>query len=300
MTSWRIVADVGGTNVRFARAAYDGTISDVLVSPTSAFPTFLDALASYVLSAGGLEQCSGFAIGAAGPIENNSVQLTNGTWSIHAIDLSSHFGRPVRLINDLQAIALALPALGEADLTCLGDNRPNPLAPRLAVNIGTGFGASLLVPSASGATAVACEPGHMKLAVPTDLQRAVPLASPSVEQVLSGLALKTIWGQAEDPSKVTSVFAARDDATAGDGVERFSTLLGQVCGDLVLATGAWGGVYLCGSVATAWWASASFDAFGASFNDKGPMSSRMTPVAVALIRHPHAALVGLTEVDLSS
>ena len=89
------------------------------------------------------------------------------------------------------------------------------------------------------------------------------------------------------------------DAAAARTVELFTAILGRIAGDLALATCAWGGVYLCGSVATAWAAIADVERFRAEFTRKGPMRTRMLKVPTAVIRRDNAALFGLAMMPLS-
>ncbi len=76
-----------------------------------------------------------------------------------------------------------------------------------------------------------------------------------------------------------------------------SRLLGRIAGDLVLATAAWDGVYLCGTVALAWAGVGDTAAFRAEFERKGAMSARMAQVPVCVIRAPEPALLGLSYAD---
>ncbi len=89
------------------------------------------------------------------------------------------------------------------------------------------------------------------------------------------------------------------DAAAARTVEVFTAILGRIAGDLTLATCAWGGVYLCGSVATAWSAIADIEQFRAEFIRKGPMRARMLKVPTAVIRRDIAALYGLAMMPIS-
>ena len=94
------------------------------------------------------------------------------------------------------------------------------------------------------------------------------------------------------------VEAARN-AAAARTVELFTAILGRIAGDLALATCAWGGVYLCGSVATAWAEIADSERFRAQFTPKGPMRARMLKVPTAVIRRDIAALYGLAMMPIS-
>jgi len=215
-------------------------------------------------------------------------------------------GKPVALLNDLEAAALALPALKESDMDVL-IARASPLdGPRLVVNVGTGFGGALLVQTRAGWHAVACEPGHMTLALPASA--AANLSDPvSVEDMISGLTLtdkerrQRLWSFAGKSlsREASDLFpVCGTDESADSFVLAFSRLLGQVCGDLVLACGAWGGVYLCGSVASAWSRAGGIRAFQDAFESKGPMSSRMQRVDVNLITAENPVLTGLCQVPL--
>ena len=71
-------------------------------------------------------------------------------------------------------------------------------------------------------------------------------------------------------------------------------------GDLVLATAAWDGAFLCGSVARAWLGVADVDAFRSAFESKGPMRNRLGRVPTFLINEPEPALVGLTHAEVAA
>jgi glucokinase len=276
MTPWRLVADVGGTNVRFAQAL-DGEVVNVQASSTSAHRDFYSALDAYLSFTGDALSCTGAAIGAAGPVDHGVVKLTNGDWMIDAGAVSAQLGaKPVRVLNDLEAVACAVATFSGTDLTAIADREDLVGAPKLIVNVGTGFGAALAVPTATGWTPVACEPGHMKLALDLDAAQRVSGRCPSIEDVISGLARRKLGLGA--------------DAAFND---EFGRLLGQVCGDLVLATGSWGGVFLFGSVASAWVRQGEFDTYLAAFEDKGPMTDRMRSVPINHIHDALAALRGL-------
>lgn len=121
----------------------------------------------------------------------------------------------------------------------------------------------------------------------------------SVEDLLSGAGLDKAYRKtAGDPS-------ARFDF-AGDGQATqmvallFSEALGRIAGDLVLATGAWRGVYLCGGVIDAWHPHASTRVFMEAFQAKGAMSSRMAKVFCGVITKKNTALYGLSRLSLDA
>lgn len=295
MSGSRIVVDAGGTNVRFA-AARDGGVSEIRSYPAKQFPTLVTGLALYLLESGQTVE-DGIAIGAAGPVDDGRVQLTNAHWQIDERAVAAAFGNCcVRLVNDVEAVAHALPALAPGDVEVIGPAWRDASARRamLALNVGTGFGAAAIVPANGGWAAVPGEAGHMSLANGV---------SASVEDVLSGRGLNAIYAT-RNPSHSAGRGAAglfedaKTDAGARQTIEDFGTLLGKVAGDLVLATGAWGGVYLCGSVAEAWHAAGAPGQFRRTFEAKGAMSARIKTVHTGCIVRPNIALAGLARVPL--
>lgn len=121
MSSSRLVADIGGTNARFARADDSRILFDHLTLEVADYATFDAALAHYLVTIAEPEDFSGAAIAGAGPVLDRAISLTNCNWRITAADVSATLGgKPVRLFNDLEAVALALPHLSQSDLRWIG------------------------------------------------------------------------------------------------------------------------------------------------------------------------------------
>jgi glucokinase len=282
MTSWCIVCDVGGTNIRIARSDGPKQLSHLSLEATARCTSLPEALQQFWLQFDDRESLLGAAIAAAGPVESGSVTLTNGPLTIERDAVSAVIGgRPVALFNDLEATAYAVPLLTSEDLLSVVAVSNPTSGPRLVVNVGTGFGAALLLQTTTGWQSVATEAGHVTLGVLE--QRGgiehTTSGAVSVEDRISGLALSAATSQPFD----RTLFSLE-----------FGELFGGVCGNFVLATGAWGGVNLCGSVASAWCRTGEFASFTAAFRDKGRMSKRMECVPVSEIVLPQPALIGLT------
>ena len=191
MTGWRLVSDVGGTNVRFARAEAGKDLQNRSSYPVSRFASFTDALRTYLDETGGKNGCIGAAIGAAGRIAYGAVRLTNLAWYISEAEVSSELGVPCTLINDVQAVAFSLPVLTPADFLTLGSPLPALAAARrlLVANIGTGFGAATLLRTTGGWTSCPSEAGHMSLTFTGWGDDSLRQKFISVEHVLSGRGL---------------------------------------------------------------------------------------------------------------
>lgn len=303
MSGWRLVADVGGTNVRFARALADGRLADHVQHRVSGFTDFTDALRAYLEDLDAPEDCAGAAVAGAGPVLDDRIALTNLAWSIRREAVSAVLdGVPVALFNDLQAAALSIPHLDEGDLVPVLDGATDPTATRLAVNVGTGFGASMLVRAGEGWVAMPTEAGHMTFAATTpgelELAQAEDPSFRCVEDALSGPGLVRLHAhflaKAGGGTATGEVFdRVEADPAAGQAAEAFSALLGRICGDLVLATAAWGGLHLFGSVTRAWHARADAALFRRGFREKEKMTARMAGVPVHLVTNDLAPLIGL-------
>jgi glucokinase len=310
----RIVADVGGTNVRFAitSAQPDGLI-DLRCYRTGDFPCFLAALERFVDETGSQRYFSGIAVGAAGPVDDGIAYLTNGTWRISEAEVSAALnGCPARVVNDVEAVAFALPLLQSDDRFPIGLIKVPSAKPRtlLVINVGTGFGAAALVPSSAGWVSVPSEAGHMDLR--THDKRNGLVVDTSVESVLSGTGVATLMARFGPNDESHSKDTIENPAAFGaGGSERaigqpdqnleardFNDLLGEVAGNLALAMGAWGGVFFCGGVIDAWKRNIDQKRFRTRFESKGSMTARMQQVFTGVITKPNVALLGLAQLSM--
>ncbi len=272
-----LIGDIGGTNARFALTDGDGPPHDIEIMPVAAFPTFAAALDAYLA---GVEEpvLAAAAVAAAGPVAGGSVRLTNAPWEISEAAISARLhGVPAAVLNDLEAVALALPGLSGGEVETLAPGRPAAEPqPMLALNVGTGFGAAVAVPLPGQPdrwTALATEAGHMRLD-PGPFGR----EEVSVEDLFSGPGYRRLFG---------------DAAPAGAARTDYSRLLGRVAGDVVLATGSWGGLFLCGGVLSDLDRVLERGPFLTALRDKGAMAARMETLPVHHIRLDTPAFRGL-------
>lgn len=264
-----LICDIGGTNARFALVDKAGRVTGEEKRAVAAHPQFADALDGYLANRD--EALEAAFIAAAGPVDHGEIRLTNANWQISAKEISELTGAEVHLLNDLEAVGHALPVLGPDDLDTIVagavHDRTGPPRPMLAVNVGTGFGAAVAIPVGDGWVSLATEAGHITL------QTKMPDVA-AVEHVFSGPGLAT-------------------HLTTGRVSHEISSLFGRVVGDLVLATGAWGGVYLCGGVMTDFRSYFDEVPFLAAFRDKGAMAARIAEVPIHRITAPNPAFMGL-------
>jgi glucokinase len=310
-----LVADIGGTNARFALTV-PGTPApidpaSVEVLRVAAFPTPVAAALHYLQRQHA--RPAGAVLAVAGPTDGETAELTNHRWSFSAAALRGALGtNAVRLINDFAAIARALPDLGPDDALPLGPAFA-PAAPgaqrTLAVlGPGTGLGVAAVTLRNGAPLVLETEGGHASFA-PVDAEEVAILGQlarrfgrVSWERLLSGpglanidAALRAIAGVTVEPlapEAVTARAAAGDDPIAMRSVEVFCALLGAFAGDVALLYGAWDGVFIAGGIAPTLAGPLAAGRFRERFEAKGRFSARLATVPAALIVHPFPGLLG--------
>lgn len=242
------------------------------------------------------------AVAAAGRIRamgsEREVVLTNTGLRVRQTALAEMCGGPALLVNDLEAVAASLPALTGRDCESLGGTPAGAPARRIVVGVGTGLGAALLD---DDGRIIGTEAGHADLPAVSLEEREVVASfgeqRMSVEALLSGPGLARLHSALHraPPTSVPDLLASagRGDPAALQTFALFSRWLGRVAGNLVLSTGAWGGVYLAGGVVSGLAQWLDTVALRAGFEDKEPFSSVLAGVPMLRIIHPQPALIGL-------
>jgi glucokinase len=313
-----LVADIGGTNARFALVAADGRLSPPVVLKTADHPSLEAALAAFLAGAaaehGGPLALEAAALCAAGPVEGGRVEMTNCPWTVSVEAVRRALGiERVALINDFTAVALALPGLSEDERHQIGGGVPEAGSPIGVLGPGTGLGVSGLVPAPDGSwIALSGEGGHADLA-PSNPREIAVLSElmarhghVSAERVLSGPGLENLYaalaaldGRPAEPAPDAREIAERARAgkcpIARETVALFCGWLGAVAGDLALILGARGGVYIAGGIVPRWRALGLLDEglLRRRFEAKGRFRDWLAPVPLYLVTVPEPALIGL-------
>ena len=309
MTPSLLVADIGGTNARFATAARrEGRIciENYTVLAGGDFRTFEDALRHFLDLSGVKPGLAGIA--AAGPVLGGAVHLTNRNWSVSEAALRDTFGfSGVTLFNDFVAMARSVPEMGAAAFLPVFDGEAAPGAPVLVTGPGTGFGVATLVSLDEGWKVLGGEGGHMAYAPRTALERELAgllmrdHGYVSNELVASGSGLAAVHAAFCEMFDVELAPAtpAEMSARAAGGDEMYQALI-QVralavmgaAGDLALANGALGGVVLAGGVSEKFWDIFRSPEARERFAARGPMSRFLERCPVRLLHEDTAPLIG--------
>ncbi|HBF49710.1 MAG TPA: bifunctional transcriptional regulator/glucokinase, partial [Massilia sp.] len=119
----RLLADVGGTNARFALETASGRFEAVQVFSGADYATLADAIRAYLASpeAAAIGKVSHAAIAIANPVDGDQVRMTNHHWHFSIEGMRQEVGFDTLLVvNDFTALAMSLPGLPEPDLVRIG------------------------------------------------------------------------------------------------------------------------------------------------------------------------------------
>lgn len=256
--------------------------------------------------------------GIAGPVLDGRCKTTNLPWDVSEARIKKHFGwEQVSLINDLAAMAHAIPMLNNKEVFSL-----NPVKTQKKGNIaliapGTGLGQALFVFQDTHFIAVPSEGGHTDFAptseVEVDLWKYLhkQFGHVSVERVLSGSGIFNIYAwlkdsskyrepswlarkiKQDDPAKVITDAALHDgQALCVKTLKVFVGVLGAVSGNLALTGMTTGGVYLGGGIPPKILPLLKKDLFMKAFKAKGRFREILEKMSVKVILNDRAPLLG--------
>lgn len=311
-----LIADIGGTNARFALAdAAAAGFSQEQTLQCADFPS-VEAAIQHYLDHIGASAPAVICLAAAGPLVDNHIKVTNNHWVLTVDDLSEAFATDaVRLMNDFEAIAYSIPVLGDDDCLAVGFPEPRPLPDGdysvAVVGPGTGLGAVGLRKHGDVLIPIAGEASHGGFAPETRVQLDVLIAlreefdRVSSERLVSGSGLENIYwalGQIHHASlpklSAREIFAAaqESDEHAAEAVALFFEVLGQFAGNYALALGASDGVYIAGGIVRRYPDMFVNSRFRSGFESKGRHRAIMERIPTQLIMHEQPGLLGASYV----
>jgi glucokinase len=311
----RLVADIGGTNTRLA--LYDPA-ADALRSLRTYinrdYAGLEDVIAAW-LRALPEPPPANACLAIAAPPFGDRVTMLNIDWSFSLGGLAQRFGfSRLRGINDFEGNAYALPHLGDGDLIVLHAGQPGDNTTLATVGPGTGLGGATLRQGAGHPVACASEPGHMGLSPATPLELELfRYLQPRYGEVYAELlvsgpgllhlydALAAIRGEAPlalSPEDISARARAGQCDLCVLTLNTFCALLGSVCGDFVLANGAYGGLYLAGGFLPGMIGFLQESAFMSRFRTKGKMTPHLSRVPLHVITSETLGLRGAAHAPL--
>jgi glucokinase len=306
----RLLADIGGTNARFALQQPGGSLRHVTVFRSRDYKGLETALKDYLsrLKPNPAPHQAAFAV--ASPIDGDVVEFTNSPWtfSIERIRKTLRLEQ-LKVVNDFQAVALAIPDLPHESKRKIGGGKRVPGAPVAVLGPGTGLGVSCLVFADTGRIALATEGGHVTLSAFDNFEAGVmgflrrEWGHVSAERVLSGpglvnlySALAPVEGKPSErltPATITRRALSGTCPACTHAIDMFVEMLGTVASNLALSVGARGGVYIAGGIVPKMGSAFKTARFRSRFEDKGRFSDYMRAIPTYLIKDPHPAFLGL-------
>lgn len=309
-TSRAVVADIGGTNARFASLRTDDPhdLSDVRVYPCADFEGLADAFHHYLAET--QTQTQVLSVAMACPVERDRIKMTNNHWQFSKRELARELALDeLRIINDFTAQSLAVPLLGQDEKVVLHQGEAAENRPKLVIGPGTGLGVGGLVPSQEGWIPIVCEGGHVA-ATPTTHQESRVLdylrerfGHVSAERVISGQGIENLHeafshiAGVEQPEDWTAAIISRRaqegrDELSVQSLETFCAMLGTTVGNAAVTLGSLGGIYLCGGILPRMVDFLKNSQFLDRLHHKGRFEHYMKSMTVSLVTAPQAGLLG--------
>ncbi len=318
--SVRVLAgDIGGTKTRLAVVEVAGARVHSVVEATyrSAAHASLEAILTVFFS-DHPASVQAACFGIAGPVRDGRARTTNLPWRVQADALAKRFSIDrVFLLNDLEANAWGIQALGPEDLHTLHEGDPDPEGNAAVIAAGTGLGEAGICRDRGGWHPFATEGGHADFAPGSDLEIALLRflrarhGHVSWERVLSGPGLVAIHAFLREERAVPMPQWLEEEMRIGDGAAAISRaaqegrdglcaealglfvrLYGAEAGNLALKHMATGGLYLGGGIAPKILGALQDDGFIQAFLDKGRMRPLLERVPVQVILNDRTALYG--------
>ncbi|HEY5972058.1 MAG TPA: glucokinase [Pseudoxanthomonas sp.] len=310
-----LLADIGGTNARFALAdiAADSPliVDSVGEFAVADFPSLADAARHYLDETGASAQDGVFAV--AGRVDGDQARITNHPWVISLTRTRQALGfNRLKLVNDFAAQAMAVSLLTPNDVVPIGGASWSPAPasqPRTyaVIGPGTGLGVGGLIVRDGHRYPLETEGGHVSFPPGTpeeiDILKRLSLQFGRVsnERLICGpglvnlhRALSEIAG--EDPGEMqpadVTARAAAGDVRCMRTLDVFCAVFGAIAGDLVLSAGAWNGVFLTGGLVPKLLTSLQHSGFRQRFEHKGRFSPAMARVPTLAVVHPRPGLLG--------
>lgn len=309
-----LIADIGGTNARFAlcdRVSEPGDYFALQTLPTGDYPHYEDAVRDYFRQQQ-RAPVHRMMLALPCPVESEPIQLTNAGWNLKRQSIAEAFAlQELQIVNDFYAQAMALPHLGNKGQTLLNPDScvALPTGNRVVLGPGTGLGVAALVAHNGMHIPVTGEGGHVTLAAHSDYEAELlkvarsNMGHVSAEKLISGIGLSALEAcicevagesSTERDSRAIVQAACQGDQRALETVHQMLQFLATVAADLALSFSALGGVYLSGGILPRLQSVLNWSVFHQRFLAKGRFASYLKPIPIYLVHHQQPGLLGLT------
>jgi glucokinase len=311
-----LAGDIGGTNARLAYfQPSNGSLRLISerIFPSREHKELGEIVTKFLEDSGTRPQSACFGI--AGPVRNGRVETSNLPWVIEQARLAKQIQLPdTLLINDLEANAWGIAALGQQDLVSLNRGSDQATGNQAVIAPGTGLGEAGLYWDGSKHHVFACEGGHTDFAPQGDLQIELlrfletRYEHVSYERILSGPGLVNVYeflcgkehgkgpvrsdGQVDPAAAISRAALDGTDCVAERALDLWISIYGAEAGNLALKVMATGGIFLGGGISPKILPKLTGPAFMEGFLAKGRLRPLVEAIPVQVITNDKAALLG--------
>lgn len=322
MDSYLLAGDIGGTKTVLALFKTDDNklpITPIMAKryPSDKYDSLQDIVTEFVATAH--QKITAASFGVAGPVVDGQARITNLPWHIDSAILKEALRTDkVVLLNDLEAIANAVPYLAEKDITILNEGQPNDHGTIGVVAPGTGLGEAFLVWNGNRYESYPSEGGHASFSPTTPQQQELltflwqKYHHVSFERVCSGKGIPNLYaymrhtGRYDEPAWLQKAVASAQDPTptiVNSAIDNnvpicvatlalFIEILAGEAANMALKVLATGGIYLGGGIPPRILPQIQKSDFVEVFRQKGRFTELLTNVPVYVVENPQSALYG--------
>ena len=322
MAEYGLVADIGGTNARFALAPIkhfdplaglpltEQDLVAVAALNGAEYETIADAILAYLAGpAADYERPHHSVMAIACPTDQDQITMTNHTWSFKVSELKATLGfETLVFVNDYNALANSIPQLDSDGLVKVGRGDAVPGLPMAVTGPGTGLGLAGLAFGEAGPVTLQTEGGHAHFAPTDEVEIGIlqfllnKYERVSIERLVSGMGIENIYqalchlrGVAAESLKAPDISARALDKTdplCEETLARFCAILGSYAGDVALTLGAKGGVYISGGIVPRFLPYFQNSQFRSRFEAKGRLSGFNQPIPTYVVVARQPGLLG--------
>ena len=315
-----LAGDIGGTKTVLALVtkSADGLTTWIKEQtyPSHDFQEFDDILDNFLPAGTNL---SSACFGIAGPVVNQYCQMTNLSWSVDGVKLKTKLGTDkVKLLNDLEAMAIGMLHLPEHDLVELNPNATAQVGNIAVIAAGTGLGEAILYWDGEKHHPMATEGGHCDFA-PQNIQQDKLLSylrtlfpdHVSCERIISGIGFSHLYdflyadgfappcpdvpdinSDIDRNAIISHLGVKSEDVLCAEAVRLFVELYGAEAGNLALKALALGGVYIGGGIAPKILSVIKSGVFIQAFSAKGRYLTLLDKVSIKISLNERTPLIG--------
>ena len=256
--------------------------------------------------------------GVAGPVINQRCQTTNLPWLLDSQLLQAKFNtHKVKLLNDLEAMALGMLHLPSSDFIELNPNAQVQKGNIAVIAAGTGLGEALLHWDGEHYHPLATEGGHSDFAPQTQQQdqllaylRGLFPDHVSYERILSGPGFSHLYdfiiasqfappcpivpalGDPDRSAIISRLGIQGEDSACAETIRLFVEIYAAEAGNLALKALATGGVFIGGGIGPKIRPALENGNFMQAFTAKGRFNPVLSKFSVKLALNPKTPLIG--------